>query len=83
MADSYSVKAQLSAADNGFTSTLKSAIGATDSLASKLKGGFNFGILTGIGQKAFSTITSGVSSLVGAIQESNVSWKNFESNMSR
>ena len=46
MADSYSVRAQLSAQDKGFTSTIKSAIGATDSLANKLKGGFAFGVLS-------------------------------------
>ena len=81
MADSYSVKAQLSATDKGFTSTLKKAFGATDSLASKLKNGFSFGILTGAGQKAFSMLTSGVSGLIGEMNQANVAWKTFEGNM--
>ena len=46
MAD-YSVRARLSATDNGFTSTLKNALGATESLSSKIKNGFAFGLLTG------------------------------------
>lgn len=82
MAESYSVKAWLSATDSGFISTLKNALGATDSLASKLKSGFSFGILTGMGQKAFSSLTSGVSGLISEINSSNAAWKTFEGNMS-
>ena len=82
MAESYSVKARLSATDSGFISTLKNALGATDSLASKLKSGFSFGILTGMGQKAFSSLTSGVSGLISEINSSNAAWKTFEGNMS-
>ena len=82
MADSYSVKARLSAVDSGFTSTLRNAIGATDSLASRLKSGFSFGILTGAGQKAFSMLTGSVSGLISEINSSSIAWKNFESNMS-
>ena len=78
MAESYSVKARLSATDSGFISTLKNALGATDSLASKLKSGFSFGILTGMGQKAFSSLTSGVSGLISEINSSNAAWKTFE-----
>ena len=81
MAESYSVKAILSAQDRGFTSTLKSALGTTESLASKIKSGFAFGVLTGVGQKAFSMITSGVSDLVGEIDSSNAAWKTFDGNM--
>ena len=95
MSDSFSVKALVSAKDVDFSSTFKGAMKAmdkfessikgmmntTDSLGSKLKSGFNFGILTGMGQKAFSTISSSVSDMVGEMNSSNVAWKTFEGNM--
>lgn len=81
MAESYSVKATLSATDKGFSSTLKNAIGATESLASKIKGGFAFGVLAGVGQQAFSMLTSGVSGLISEIDSSNAAWKTFSGNM--
>lgn len=80
MAD-YSVRAILSAQDQGFSSTLRNALGATGALEKKMKGGFGFGILTGMGQQAFSTLTSGARSLVGEIDASNAAWKTFEGNM--
>ena len=49
MADSYSVKARLSALDSGFSSTLKSCTGALESFGSKLTSGFNFGFFCGSG----------------------------------
>lgn len=81
MAESYSVKAILSATDSGFSSTLKGASGAVDSLASKIKSGFTFGLLTGAGQAAFSAITSGAKDLVSEIDASNAAWKTFTGNM--
>lgn len=81
MAESYSVKAKLSAVDSGFSSTLKSAIGAVDSFKSKLSG-IGFGMLAGVGQQLFSSISSGISGLVSEIDSSNASWKTFESNLS-
>lgn len=81
MAETYSVKARLSATDNGFTSTLKNAINATDSLASKIKNGFAFGVLTGAGQQAFSMLTNGARNLVSEIDSSNAAWKTFTKNM--
>lgn len=81
MAESYSVRAILSATDSGFTSTLRSALGTTESLGSKIKSGFAFGVLTGAGQKAFSMLTSGCSNLIKEIDSSNVSWKTFTGNM--
>lgn len=65
MAESYSVKARLSATDNGFSSTLKGALGSVNSLADRIKGGFTFGVLSGIGQQAFSAITGSVQNLMG------------------
>lgn len=80
MAD-YSVRARLSATDNGFTSTLRNAISATETLAQKFKSGFAFGMLTGAGQQAFSALTNGARSLVSEISSSNAAWKTFTSNM--
>lgn len=81
MAESFSVKAILSAKDSGFSSTLKSAMSATDSLASKLKSGFGMGIFQGMGQQAFSAVSNGARELVGEINSSNKAWKTYEGNM--
>ena len=80
MAQTFSVKALLSAKDSGFTSTLKSCSNALDKIDSKISG-FSFGILTGAGQAAFSAITGGVSDMVGEINTSSKAWKTFEGNM--
>lgn len=81
MAESYSVKALLSAKDSGFSSTLKEAIGVTDTLADKIKNGFAFGVLTGIGQQAFNTLIDGAKGLISEIDSSNASWKTFQGNL--
>jgi tape measure domain-containing protein len=81
MAESYSVKAQLSAVDSGFSSTLKRALGVVDGFGSKLSG-ISFGFLSGVGQQVFSSLTSGISGLVSEIDSSNASWQTFESNLS-
>lgn len=81
MAESFSVRAILSATDNGFASTLKNAMGTAETLGSKIKSGLGFGVLTGIGQQAFSAISSGVSGLIGEMDSSNASWKTFSSNL--
>lgn len=80
MANSFSVTARLSALDKGFSSTLKGASGAVDTLKSKVSG-FTFGMLTGAGQQAFSMITSGISGMISEIDSSNAAWKTFESNL--
>ena len=77
----FSISAILSATDKGFSSTIKNAIKSTDTLGSKLTSGFNFGVLTGMGQQAFAKLSAGVSGLVGEINQSAASWKTFESNM--
>lgn len=80
MADSFSVKAILSAKDSGFSSTLKKATSAVDSIDKKISG-FSFGILTGAGQAAFNALKSGVSELKDEMTASNVAWKTFAGNM--
>ena len=81
MAESFSVKAILSAKDSGFSSTLKSASSTISSLGSQIKSGLGFGILTGIGQQAFTTLKNSASELIGEINDSSKAWKTFEGNM--
>lgn len=81
MAESYSVRARLSASDSGFTSTINKARNALSGLGGQVKSGLAFGVLAGVGQAAFNTITNSVSELVGEINSSNASWKTFTKNM--
>ena len=82
MAESFSVKAILSAADRGFTSTMKGALSACDTLGSKIKSGIGFGVLMATGQQAFTSITDGIGSMVSELNQSQKAWKTFDSNMS-
>lgn len=82
MAESYSVKAILSAQDKGFTSAFKSAMSSANSLKSTLTSGLGFGIMAGIGQKALGTITSGIGGMVSELNSSSAAWKTFNGNMS-
>lgn len=75
MAESYSVKAILSAQDRGFSSAMKSALGASESLSSKISSGLGFGVLVGAGQAAFNAITSGLTGVAGKVVETG---KSFE-----
>lgn len=81
MSESYSVRARLSAQDSGFTSTFKRALGTMNDLKSQIKSGFAFGVLQGVGQAAFHSITNGVKGLISEIDSSNASWKTFTKNM--
>lgn len=82
MAESYSVKAILSAQDKGFASAFKSAMSSASSLKSTLTSGLGFGIMAGIGQKALGTITSGIGGMVSELNSSSAAWKTFNGNMS-
>lgn len=82
MAESYSVKAILSAQDKGFTSAFKSAMSSANSLKNTLTSGLGFGIMAGIGQKALGTITSGIGGMVSELNSSSAVWKTFNGNMS-
>lgn len=81
MAESFSVKAILSANDSNFSSVMKSASSAAGNLKSTITSGLGFGILTGIGQQAFSAITSGITGMVGELSSSGAAWKTFTANM--
>ena len=77
MAESYSVKAILSATDRGFTSTLKNALHSVTGLAKSV----GSGMLMGAGMAAFNALTNGAREMVSEINDSNVAWKTFEGNM--
>lgn len=81
MAESFSVKAILSAVDSGFSSVFKTAMSTTDNLKNTLTSGIGFGALMSIGSRAVSVVSSGVSGLIGEIDSSNAAWKTFTSNM--
>lgn len=81
MAETFSVKAILSAADKGFTSTMKSASGYVSNLKSTLTSGIGFGVMMAAGQAAFNTISNGVTGLVGDLNSSSAAWKTFQGNM--
>ena len=63
MAESYSVKAILSAQDKNFSSIMKSCQGYASNLKSTLMGGLGFGAMAAIGGKAVSLVTNSVSDL--------------------
>ena len=50
------VKAILTAEDRGYTSTMKNALGVTETFGQKIKSGIGFGVLMRAGQKAFDVI---------------------------
>lgn len=81
MAESFSVKAILSAQDKGFTSAFKSAMGTVSNLKSTLTSGIGFGIMAGIGQKAFGAVTSSIGGMVSELNSSSAAWKTFNGNM--
>ena len=81
MAESFSIKAILSAADRGFTSTMKAASGYVDNLKSTLTSGIGFGVMMAAGQAAFNTISNSVTGLVGDLNSSSAAWKTFQGNM--
>ena len=80
MAESYSVKAKLSAVDSGFSSTLNKAANTISSIDKKISG-LSFGFLTGAGMAAFNALTNGAKSLISEIDSSNATWKTFAGNM--
>ena len=67
--ESYSVEAILSAKDSGFTTALNGASKSLDSLGARIKSGIGFGFLTSIGQKCFSVLESGISSITSHMDD--------------
>ena len=81
MAESFSIKAILSAADRGFTAIMKSASGYVDNLKSTLTSGIGFGVMMAAGQKAFDAVSNGVTGLIGDLNDAGAAWKTFQGNM--
>lgn len=79
MADTFSAKAILSAQDKNFTSTFKRAEGIMGKVSGMASSGLGFGILAGVGQAAFGTITSGAKQVVGSILETGMSFESATS----
>lgn len=63
MAESFSVKAILSAQDKGFKSVFGAATRSAKELKSTLMGGIGFGAMMAIGQKAVSVVSGSLSEL--------------------
>lgn len=63
MAESYSVKAILSAQDKNFSSIMKSCQGYANNLKTTLTGGLGFGAMAAIGGKAMNLVTNSISDL--------------------
>lgn len=63
MADSFSIKAILSAKDVGFSSGMKGALKSLKEVSTQIKGGFAFGAMAKAGSSAFSAISGSVSGL--------------------
>ena len=81
MAETISVKAILSAADKGFTATMKSASNYVDHMKSTLSSGIGFGVMMAAGQTAFNALVNGASGLVGGMNDASAAWKTFQGNM--
>ena len=81
MAESYSVKARLSAVDAGFTKAMEGASNAAKGLKTTLTGGLGFGIMAGIGHKACSIAMNGISGITSELESSSAAWKTYEGNM--
>lgn len=82
MAESRSVRAVLSAVDKGFTSTIRSAQIAVQSLGERIKSGFAFGVITRAGENAFDALATGARDLIGELNSSANAWATFEGNLS-
>ena len=80
MSESYSVKAILSAVDQGFGSVFKGAQSTVGGLERSLKGGLGFGVMAGVGQAAFNAVAGSVKSLASDVLTVG---KNFDSSMSQ
>ena len=70
MADSFSIKAILSAKDVGFSSGMKGALKSLKEVSTQIKGGFAFGVMAKAGSSAFSALTSGAQEMIGEINSS-------------
>lgn len=79
MADSFSIKAILSAQVAGFKSGMRGALESLKEFSGEVKGGIKFGALSEIGSKAVNAVTGSISGMARGIVDAGMS---FESAMS-
>ena len=81
MAESYSVKAILSAKDQGFTSMMNKASGAAESFSRKFKDGLGIGAGMAIAGKAIGMVSGSIKEMAGELSSATATWKTFRANM--
>lgn len=81
MAESYSVRAILSAQDRNFSSVFKKASSATQALGDQLRSGLGFGALMEVGSRSVGTVIDNLTDLVGEMGDASAAWKTFEHTM--
>ena len=64
----------------GAMSSIEKMRGNLGKISSKLRDGLGFGVLVGIGQKAFDKLTSAASGFVGELESTSAAWQTFEKN---
>ena len=79
--ETRSVTATLSAKDANFTKTMEAAQKSANNLKGVLKKGLGFGVMAGLGHKAFSVVTSGIGGMIQELESAGASWKTFDANM--
>lgn len=64
----------------GAMSSIDRMRGNLGKMSAKLRDGLGFGVLMGIGQKAFDRLTSAASEFVGELESTSAAWQTFEKN---
>ena len=75
MAESYSLKAILSADGSGMSSTFNQIAGQVGGLQKTLMGGIGFGVMSAIGGKAVDLVSNGVKALGSTVMDSGMSFE--------
>ena len=75
MAESYSLKAILSADGSQMSSTFNQISSQVGSLSKTLMGGIGFGVMSSIGSKAVDLVSSGVKAMAGTVMNSGMSFE--------
>ena len=75
MAESYSLKAILSADGSQMSSTFNQISSQVGSLSKTLMGGIGFGVMSSIGSKAVDMVSSGVKAMAGTVMNSGMSFE--------
>lgn len=75
MADSFSLRAILSADGSQMSSTFNQIAGQVGGLQKTLMGGIGFGVLSSIGSKAVDLVTNGVKTMASTVMDSGMSFE--------